>query len=256
MIPRPDPAQRSSKVLQFARVVPRQRLADQVAESILAAIVEEDLKPGDPLPSQGELGEQFGVSRTVIREAVGSLAARGVIEVRSGSGLRLASADPTAVAESMRFFVRSSEALDYAKVHEVRTMVETHMAERAAERATPEDLEEMRELCAEMERSGDDLEAAAERDLEFHRAIARAAHNELYLVLVDSIRGALLDIRRTLIPGRLRKTARAHRKIIDAIAAGDAERAGQAMQEHLDTVERDWRSQSSEGKSGAGRRKS
>jgi GntR family transcriptional repressor for pyruvate dehydrogenase complex len=245
MAPRPDTADEPPKALRFGTLVRRQRLADQVADSILAAIVEQDLKPGDPLPSQGELGEQFGVSRTVIREAVGSLAARGVIEVRSGSGLRLASADPSAVAESMRYFVRSSEALDYAKVHEVRTMVETHMAERAAERATPENIEEMRRLCDEMEESGDDLEAAAERDLEFHRSIATAAHNELYLVLLDSIRGALLDIRRSLMPGRLRKTVRAHRKIIDAIAAGDVPAAGAAMQEHLDTVERDWRAERS-----------
>jgi GntR family transcriptional repressor for pyruvate dehydrogenase complex len=124
-------------------------------------------------------------------------------------------------------------------------MVETHMAERAAERATPENIEEMRRLCDEMEGSGDDLEAAAERDLEFHRSIATAAHNELYLVLLDSIRGALLDIRRSLMPGRLRKTVRAHRKIIDAIAAGDVPAAGAAMQEHLDTVERDWRAERS-----------
>src|SRR5579871_3942996 len=130
--------------LTFAPVVRRERLPDQVAESILQAIIQKNLKPGDPLPSQRDLGDQFGVSRTVIREAVGSLVARGVIEVRSGSGLRLATVDANSVAESMTqsmtFFVRVSEALDYAKVHEVRRMVETHMAALAAERATDDDI--------------------------------------------------------------------------------------------------------------------
>src|SRR6185437_352755 len=115
------------------------------------------------LPSQRELGEQFGVSRTVIREAVGSLVARGIIEVRSGSGLRLAPVDAGSVAESMtesmRFFVRANDGLDYGKVHEVRVMVESDMAQRAAERATDSDVADIRRRADAMESSGDDLEA-------------------------------------------------------------------------------------------------
>jgi GntR family transcriptional repressor for pyruvate dehydrogenase complex len=233
--------ERSRAGLSFAPVVRRARLPDQVADSILQAIVAEDLRPGDPLPSQRDLGEQFGVSRTVVREAVGSLVARGVIEVRSGSGLRLAAVDASSVAEamtqSMTFFVRVSEALDYSKVHEVRRMVETHMAALAAERATEADVAQIRQVGLEIEQS-DDPEIAAERDLEFHRAIARATQNELHLVLLDSIRGALLDIRRTLIPRRRGETAREHRAILARIVARDPEGARVAMQDHLDGVER------------------
>jgi GntR family transcriptional repressor for pyruvate dehydrogenase complex len=219
----------------------RQRLSDQVAASILNTILKQDLRPGDPLPSQRDLGEQYGVSRTVIREAVGALEARGVIEVRAGSGLRLVSVDASSVAESLRFFVRTNDVLDYKKVHEVRAMVETHVAELAAHRATDLDIEIIRHWRDKQAASADDLEAAAQCDLEFHRAIAKAADNELYLVLLDSIRGALLDIRRTLMPGRLRKTVRAHSKIVDCIAVGDGPGARIAMQEHLDTVQDDWR---------------
>src|SRR5215469_3445871 len=225
----------------FGPPMSRQRLSDQVAASILNTIVKQDLRPGDALPSQRDLGEQYGVSRTVIREAVGALEARGVIEVRAGSGLRLVSVDATSVAESLRFFVRTNDVLDYAKVHEVRAMVETHVAELAAQRATYLDIEAIRHWRDKQAASADDFETAAQCDLEFHRAIAKAADNELYLVLLDSIRGALLDIRRTLMPGRLRKTVRAHSKIVDRIAAGDGPGARIAMQEHLDTVQDDWR---------------
>ena len=170
----------------FGSVLRRERLSEQVASSILSAIIERNLRPGDPLPSQRELGEQYGVSRTVIREAVGSLEARGVLEVRAGSGLRLVSVDASSVAESLRFFVRTSDVLDYSKVDEVRAMIETHVAELAAERASESDVSSIRYWADKQETCGDDLEAAAQCDLEFHRAIARTTGNELYLVLLDS----------------------------------------------------------------------
>jgi GntR family transcriptional repressor for pyruvate dehydrogenase complex len=219
----------------------RQRLSDRVAASILDTVTQQGLRPGDPLPSQRDLGEQYGVSRTVIREAVGSLVARGVIEVRAGSGLRLSSVDASAVTESVRFFVRTSDVLDYGKVHEVRAMLETHIAELAAYRATDLDIQTIKDWCDEQANSASDMEAAAQCDMEFHRAIARAVDNELYLVLLDSIRGALLDIKRTLMPGRLEKTVRAHRKVADCIAARDGQGARLAMQQHLDSVQADWR---------------
>ena len=225
----------------FGPAVQRERLSEKVASSLLSAIIEKRLRPGDPLPSQRELGEQYGVSRTVIREAVGSLEARGVLEVRAGSGLRLTSVDASSVAESLRFFVRTSDVLDYSKVHEVRTMIETHCAELAATLATDSDVAAIRHWVDEQAASGEDLEAAARCDLEFHRAIAKTTGNELYLVLLDSIRGALLDIQRTLMPGRLPKTVREHRRVVACIAVGDGAGARQAMQQHLEVVQHDWR---------------
>ncbi len=236
-----SPAAENDRAISFGPAVRRERLSDQVASSILKAILSHDLRPGDPLPSQRDLGEQYGVSRTVIREAVGSLEARGVLEVRAGSGLRLAAVDANSVAETMRFFVRTSDVLDYSKVHEIRIMIETHVAELASARASEADIAAIRYWAEEQAAAGDDLEAAAQSDLEFHRAIAKAADNELYLVLLDSIRGALLDIKRTLMPGRLTKTLREHKQVSDCIALGDGLGARRAMQRHLETVERDWR---------------
>jgi GntR family transcriptional repressor for pyruvate dehydrogenase complex len=209
---------------------------------MVKTILSRRLKPGDRLPSERELGEQFGVSRTVVREAVRALAAKGLIEVRSGSGLRVAAVDAAAVSESMSLFLHGA-TLDYPKVHEVRTTLEVQMAGAAAARRTEADVVSLTAACERFEESIDDLEAAAMTDVEFHREIARATHNELYLVLLDAIGDAQLEIRR----GNLARSVSArdvtvdnHRRILDAIVAGDPQRARDAMRDHLDHVERVW----------------
>src|SRR5215475_12594500 len=111
----------------FEQVRREPRLSDKVAEMMLETILSRRLAVGDRLPSERELGEQFGVSRTVVREAVRALVAKGVIEVRSGSGLRVAAVEASAVSESMSLYLRGS-SLDFEKVHEVRALLEVHIA--------------------------------------------------------------------------------------------------------------------------------
>ena len=226
----------------FSRIRREPRLSDRVAALLLETIVARGLQPGDRLPSERELGEQFGVSRTVIREAVRALAAKGVIEVRTGSGLRVAAVDASAVSESIGLYLRGG-TVEYPKVHDVRRLLEVEIAGLAAERAHDADIARMRKLCEQMEAALDDVERASRLDLAFHRAIARATDNELYLLLLDSIGEALLEIRRSnLQSGAAAQTMAAHRKIADRIAARDPAGARRAMEEHLDHVERHWRS--------------
>jgi GntR family transcriptional repressor for pyruvate dehydrogenase complex len=225
----------------FPQVQREPRLSDKVADMMLETILSQRLAVGDRLPSERELGEQFGVSRTVVREAVRALVAKGLIEVRSGSGLRVAAVGAANVSESMGLFLRGA-TLDFAKVHEVRKMLEVHIAGVAAERRTAEDVAEMTGVCEQMEAAMDDVGQASLHDLEFHRAIARATHNELYLVLLDSIGHPLVDIRReNLSAGSGPDTVRLHRAILDRITAGDPAGAQAAMSEHLDSVEEFWK---------------
>jgi GntR family transcriptional repressor for pyruvate dehydrogenase complex len=225
----------------FPRVTREPRLSDKVADLLLETIVVRQLQPGERLPSERELGEQFGVSRTVIREAVRALAAKGVIDVRPGSGLRVAAVDQSTVSESMSLFLRGSSTLDYPKVHEVRAMLEVEVAGLAAVRATDEDIAGMREICERMEAERD-VDAASLHDVEFHRAIARGTHNELHLLLLDAIGDALIEIRReNLARGAGPDTIASHREILDRIAAHDADGARAAMRRHLENVEAHWR---------------
>lgn len=226
----------------FDQVVREPRLSDKVADRMLETILSRRLQVGDRLPSERELGEQFGVSRTVVREAVRALVAKGVIEVRSGSGLRVAAVDAAAVTESIGLFLRGA-SIDFEKVHEVRALLEVHIAGVAAERATEDDVHRLREVHERMQREEGDVEAAARDDLEFHRTIARATQNDLYLLLMDSIGSALIDIRReNLGSGSAPMTLDQHAAILDRIAERDSEGARVAMATHLEGVASWWRS--------------
>jgi GntR family transcriptional repressor for pyruvate dehydrogenase complex len=224
----------------FAQLSREPTLAERVAESILERIVGGGLQPGDKLPSERELGEQFGVSRTVVREAVRGLTGRGLVTVRSGSGLRVAAIDPAAVSESLALLLRSHHAFDYRHVHEVRVMLEVETAGVAAERATDAEIEHLRRAAEAMERA-DGFEDAALRDLEFHRAIAGATHNPFYLVLHDAIGDALVAVRReNHARGGREDAVASHRQIIEHVAAHDRPAAEAAMRHHLEIVEKIW----------------
>jgi GntR family transcriptional repressor for pyruvate dehydrogenase complex len=213
-----------------------------VTDAILEMIASGQLKPGDALPPERELGNQFGVSRTVIREAVRALSAKGLLEVRSGSGVRIVAVDAETVSESMRHFVQGS-MMDYSRVDEVRRVLEVAAAGIAAERATEDDIARMDDTIVRFENECSDLEKSVLIDLEFHRVVASATHNELFLVLHDSIGQMLVEVRRrNLSRGRpeRRLVVEMHRRIRDAIAAHDPPGARQAMRDHLGHVQATW----------------
>jgi GntR family transcriptional repressor for pyruvate dehydrogenase complex len=222
-------------------------LSDKVAGQLTEAIMARELVPGQRLPSERELGEQFGVSRTVIREAIRSLAARGLVNVTSGRGIEIGPMDSGDVTTSMRLFVRGHDNLDYGKVHEVRTAVEVQIAGLAALRAEPEALARLRQLCGALQESiqSRDMAGASEFDFQFHRELALASGNELLLAMLDSIADVLREVRnRAMVhPGVAETALKAHRWILECISAGDPESARRAMEKHLAEAERHWRGQ-------------
>jgi GntR family transcriptional repressor for pyruvate dehydrogenase complex len=239
--------------LGFAELPRGPRLSDRVVESMRSEILSRRLTPGTQLPSERELVEQFGVSRTVIREAVGALAGMGLVEVRSGSGIQVAAADESTATKSLSWYIRGG-GLEYPKVHEIRSMVEVEMSVLAAQRRTDD---HMTILVAAHEHFGRELtvgvDVAAIADVEFHEAIARATGNELFSVLLGSIADALVEIRRELLRGesaqetleRAQETLAQHGAILAAIGDRDADGARLAMRTHLVSVERHWAEQQS-----------
>ena len=209
------------------------RLSDVVSDQLLAAIREAHLPAGAKLPSERDLGEQFGVSRTVIREAVRHLAAKGILEVQSGSGARVAELNHSGVTDALALFLRRRGPLDPDKIDEVRQTIELEVVRLAAVRATDEDLAAIHEAC---ESAGHgDPESVAVEDVKFHRAIAAATDNELFLVLLDSISDVMMEIRRATVsrPGRIKVGLEQHRRIVEALERRDIEGAVSAMQDHL-----------------------
>jgi GntR family transcriptional repressor for pyruvate dehydrogenase complex len=230
----------SGEIELFGRVEREPRLSDKVADLMRETIIQRQMAPGTPLPSERELGEQFGVSRTVIREAVRALAAKGIVEVRTGSGLRVASVDEATALESLTWYIRGGQ-IEYSDVHEVRSAIEVEMAGLAAERRSDDQLRALQDAHKRFQAVLNDLEGATLADVEFHALIAKATQNELFSALLGSIGEALIEVRReTLAVGSGKKTVAAHAKILAAIKRGDARAAREAMREHLNTVREFW----------------
>jgi len=226
----------------FEQLTREGRLSDRVAKRLLDAIVSRGLSPGDPLPSERLLAEQFSVSRTVIREAVRSLAGKGIIDARPGRGLTVAAVDAADVTQALSLYLQGSSDMDYRKVHEVRAMLEVQIAGLAAERATAEEIKRLEGTCSRMAKAADDLTGAAREDLAFHRLLAESTHNELFDLLLDAVAAPLAEIRRETFrqEGRVEVALAAHREILECVAAGDATRARNRMRAHLIDVEHVW----------------
>ncbi len=212
-------------------------LASRVSDALLEAIASGQLRVGDRLPSERALSDQFGVSRTVIRETVRGLEAKGVLAPLGARGMVIAAVPSSRLVEAFDLYVRgaqSQELMGPEDLAEVRRTLELRLAALAAERATPDDLRAMTEALESMATAGPGL-MAAQYDTEFHRAIARATHNPLYVTLNEALNGSLQTIRLTAlsISERLTATIHEHRSILRAIQNGDAEGAANAMEEHL-----------------------
>jgi DNA-binding FadR family transcriptional regulator len=237
-VARPEPRAPIAGFTEMPRELP---LSDRVAERMREAIVDGTFKPGDLLPSERELGDDFGVSRTVVREAIRSLAAKGMLATRSGRGVRVAAVDSQVVADSLHLYLQGIGGVDYSSVHEVRTVLERRMAHLAAERATDLQVDELRQVLEHM-RAATDAEAASIEDVNFHRKIAEMTENPLFPVLMDSIRGVLLEIRRATlsVPGRSATAVGYHERILDRIEQHDPDGAEREMRDHLQESYRIW----------------
>lgn len=238
--------------VEFPVMERSQTLSDRVTERLLEMITSSALKPGDRLPSERDLGDRLGVSRTVIREAMRSLAAKGVLEVRTGSGAVVGRVDAERASEALRLYVLSYSSgedglgIDYAQIDDVREMLEARVARISASTASQADLAALTATHGEFEAALGDPEAASRLDVKFHRLIAVSTHNPLYLVMLDSIEPLLLEIRRKTLgaPGRPRRAARAHAQILERILASDAAGAEAAMLDHLADSRAVWQGKS------------
>ena len=207
----------------------------QVSEQLLAAIREAKLEPGSRIPSERDLGERFGVSRTVVREAIRHLAAKGVLEARSGHGVRVADLQHEGVAESIELFLSQRGTIEPHKIDEVRQTLELATVRLAAERADDEQLASIVALVDRADTLLDDPEELSRADVAFHRAIVEATDNALFLVLMDSLADVLLQLRRATLADHDRavQAVAEHRRIADALARRDVEGAVAAMRDHL-----------------------
>ena len=229
-------------------------LREQVLHAIGIRIISGELQPGDVLPKEDTLSKEYGVSRTVIREAVKGLAARGLVESRPKVGTIIRPrSDWQMLDPAVLEWVAASETNGEFMLHlaEVRQAIEPATAELAARNATPEDIAKMRDAFARLEMAIDDEDAWAMADLDFHESIVAAAHNEFLAYVVRALRKPLQSKRRINIAlvdlledntvvepytSPQDEVLSRHREVLDAIEAGNEEAARAASHELQERV--------------------
>jgi len=222
----------------FPTIIREEPLSARVASHLQHLIIDNKLKQGGRMPAERSLAEQFGVSRTVIREAVRSLVAKGLLEVQAGSGSSVRADPITAAASSMSLLLSlgiSMGQFDLTKVMEVRRVLEVEIASLAAARATPDEIALLEDTLEEARHAIDDEERFLAADVAFHCVLAKATHNELFAVLLVSLPEILFEVWRVgwKTPGAASRGLAHHRCILDCVRAADSVGARRAMNEHM-----------------------
>ena len=224
----------------FRAVQDNASLSEKIIVQITDAVVGGQLQPGSRLPPERELAEQFSVSRTVVRDAIKTLAGRGFLQVRHGSGIFVATAEESMASRlevlSDTFVLQGSGLRD---LFDVRKTLEVRASELAAKFRTPEQLDRLRKVVKEAHQHLGDPKALSEGDALFHVAIAEASQNlvivRVMLTLLDLLAKSRLES--LSIPGQAKQALRAHERIIQAISSQDLAKAKEAMLNHLNQTE-------------------
>lgn len=215
----------------------RQSISEQVANRIMAMIKSGNLKSGDRLPTEQQMGIAFGISRPPLREALKALTLMGVLESRQGGRYTVTDLSPSRLIAPFNVML-SVKQYDVHKHFEARAVVDLELIRFCTERASPE----MRNRILDLARDGrafhDDPVAFRLLDIEFHQALNAGASNELLAALAQGLYDVALDVRRVAsgMPGTIEKSVGQHCDVAEAIMAGDAELAVKAYREHLEHV--------------------
>ena len=213
------------------RPIARLSAAEAVLADLRSEIESGTVPVGSRLPSEAALAARYGVSRSVVREALRSCASLGLTETHTGKGTFVVSGRVSGDLVLGRYSARD--------LMEARPHIEIPAAGLAAVRRTDEDLATLKGIVADMAVE-DDPAAWVGLDATFHGFIARASGNKVFETVVTDLRDALTHQSETLnlMADRQRASDVEHQKILAAIEAGSAERASQAMAEHLEAVGR------------------
>jgi DNA-binding FadR family transcriptional regulator len=213
------------------------KASDILAERLRALILSGKIAEGEMLPTERELVQDSGLSRSSVREALRMLEVEGLIVTRPGraGGSTVKLPGSGSVTRSIELFVKT-HGIRLQALLDCRLAVEPFLAGRAAENRTDEDLARIRELHEQFARSTDDVPAYKRINLDWHLAVARASGNEVLIVLMEAISQPIYDAAdyKEVTTQRIREeTVKAHAAIVEAIERRDAVAATNRMQRHL-----------------------
>ena len=205
-----------------------------ISQKLQQMIVETNLKPGDRLPSEGELVAMFGVGRSTVREAIKLLIADNIVEIHRGKGTFITESPGVKNDPLGLNFANQNKVLQ--NLLESRMLIEPQIARLAAQRATSENLYRLSQAIEEMElaEKGDNPEYPS-RDVDFHTAVAECTQNDVLQrilpLICESIREGYLETMN--VPGTHRRAIEAHIRIYQAIRNKDPDEAAEQTRRHI-----------------------
>ena len=231
--------------------VRRNKLYERIVQQFEMQILGGVLRPGDRLPTEGELGKRFEVSRTTIREAVSVLRDKGMVEIHPRRGTFVTDQTRQAASDSLgRLLQMQGGGPDHSQLLEVRELIEPSIAGLAARRAKPEHVARLQDSLVTMTRSveAEDAESFIEVDVGFHVTLAEATGNVIMPQLLHSVVHLFREVSSKFFFLRIGRTQAldAHRSIIRAIEGGDAVAASEGMRAHLLHVAGNYRAAATE----------
>jgi GntR family transcriptional regulator, transcriptional repressor for pyruvate dehydrogenase complex len=219
-------------------VIQRANLTDSFIAEIERQIQTGELQGGARLPSESELSTRFGVGRSTVREAMKALSHKGIVEISVGRGsfVRPDAREQLSGARVLRVRLHDSRVQE---VYEARKILEVELAGLASQRATPEDIAEIKAALAEMQRTLDDDKAFTAADVRFHVAVAHAAKNgpleQFYSFAGDLVSEVIQDVIK--LPSVKANSILLHTATCEAITRGDVAAARASVQNHMQYVQ-------------------
>ncbi len=224
---------------QLRALKPKQALYQTVQEAVKSYIIEHGLKPGDPLPPETELAHQLQISRNSVREAIKALEALGIIEARPGTGLFARDFSFDSIINNLAYGMLF-DLKHLMDVLEVRCQLEIGMVDKVVEKATPEQVAQLREILAQLKSAAEQGEYSAEDDRAFHQHLYDNVNNLLLWKILD----IFWEVQRQAIyyaampgPTDVMDTYQVHVPIVDALEQRDVQAMRAAITRHYGGVE-------------------
>lgn len=215
----------------------RRSIAEQVAHRIMGMIKSGNLKAGDKLPTEAQMGIAFGISRPPLREALKALTLMGVLTSRQGGRYSITDLSPSRLVAPFNTMLT---AVDY-DVHtqfEARSTTDLELVRLCTLRATPDEKQRILKLAVDGRAFEHDPVAFRLLDIEFHQALNTGGRNALLTAMAQGLYDLGLDVRRVAseVPGVIAKSVAQHVEVAEAVVAGDADSAMAAYRRHLEHV--------------------
>ena len=221
--------------------VEKKKAYEDIVQQIRTLIEEGKLKRDDHLPSERDLSETFRVSRTTVREAIRTLESMKLLQSRQGDGTYVLASSEESLIQPLAVAL-FNEKDDIRDIFYIRKIIEPHVAELAAENATPQEIEEMERILRRQEECIGHGENIIETDSAFHNLMVKATTNRVMERLIGVLIDLLKQSREKYLnedehDERAKRSLEGHHQVLSAVKKGDGDAARKSMLQHLEDIE-------------------